>query len=170
MRFLITFLLLVFNGQLLADHNPLNERTLVVGSEPDFPPFSLGDTEQTARGFTVELWKAVAAESHINYTLRVRPFSQLLKEFKSGKIDVLINVAQSAERHRYADFTVPTAIVNGAIFVRKQEEGIHSEANLAGKSIIVIDGDLAEDYAISRGWQKQLVLVSQAGRCLRILG
>ena len=169
MRFLIALLLLIFTGQLFADHNSPPEKMLIVGSETDFPPFALGATEQTASGFTVELWKAVAIESHINYTLRVEPFNQLLEEFKNGQIDVLINLAQSADRHRFADFSVPTAIVNGAIFVRKGENAIQSEADLADKSLIVVNADLAQDYAIAKGWQKQLVLVQNAEQGLKLL-
>ena len=58
---------------------------LVVGSEQDFPPFATGMTDETAGGFTVELWKAVAAEAGLNYNIRVRPFHELLEEFKAGK-------------------------------------------------------------------------------------
>lgn len=166
-RLLLAIILLAFVGfsQAADDTN----KTLVVGSEQDYPPFATGTTDQTAGGFTVELWRAVAAESGLNYTIRVRPFHQILQEFKEGKIDVLINLAQSADRHQFADFTVPTVVVNGAIFVRKGESGIRSEADLSGKSIIVLKADLAHDYALSKGWQKQLVLVETAAEGFRLL-
>ncbi|MGI8896021.1 MAG: transporter substrate-binding domain-containing protein, partial [Casimicrobiaceae bacterium] len=93
-------------------------KTLIVGSEEDYPPFSIGRTDETAGGFTVELWQAVAKESGLGYALRVAPFHQILEEFKAGKIDVLINLAQSQERRQFAEFTVPHVTVNGAIFVR----------------------------------------------------
>ncbi|MFA6014387.1 MAG: PAS domain S-box protein [Gallionellaceae bacterium] len=147
----------------------LQKETLVVGSEQDYPPFSTGMTDATAGGFTVDLWKAVAAEAGLNYSIRVLPFHQLLEEFKEGKIDVLINLAQSDERHHFADFTVPHVVVHGAIFVRKGESGIHSEGDFAGKSIIVLNADLAHDYAVSKGWEKQLVLVDTAAEGLRLL-
>lgn len=143
--------------------------TLVVGSEQDFPPFATGLADATAGGFTVDLWKAVAAETGLKYTIRVLPFHELLKEFKAGKIDVLINLATSKERHVFADFTVPHAIVHGGIFVRKGESSINSEADFAGKSIIVLNADLAHDYAVSKGWEQQLVLVDSAAEGMRLL-
>jgi polar amino acid transport system substrate-binding protein len=94
---------------------------------------------------------------------------QILQEFKEGKIDVLINIAQSEERHRYTDFSVPHVIDNGAIFVLKDESRIHSEADFAGKSIIVFKSDLAHEYAISRGWQKQLTVVDTPEKGLLLL-
>jgi signal transduction histidine kinase/ABC-type amino acid transport substrate-binding protein len=142
---------------------------LVVGSEQDFPPFATGMTDETAGGFTVELWKAVAAEAGLNYNIRVRPFHELLQEFKAGKIDVLINLASSEQRHEFADFTVPHMIVHGAIFVRKGQTNISSENDFTGKSIIVLSGDLAHDYAISKGLGKQLVLANTAEEGLRML-
>jgi len=57
-----------------------------------------------------------------------------LQEFKNGNCDVLINLAQSDERRQFADFTVPHVIVNGAIFVHKGENTIHTEADLTLKA------------------------------------
>jgi PAS domain S-box-containing protein len=181
MAFFLTLFVCVA-AQALADVNPSTptehkpvpsilglEDTLVVGSEQDYPPFATGMTDDTAGGFTVDLWKAVAAQAGLNYTIRVLPFHQLLEGFKEGKINVLINLAISDERRQFADFTVPHVTVHGAIFVRKGETGIRSEEDLAGKSIIVLKADLAHDYAVSKGWGKQLVLVDTSAEGMRLL-
>lgn len=176
-RILLACILLLAAGsvaQPFTDANlktPVQEQkdTLVVGSEQDYPPFATGLTDDDAGGFTVDLWRAVAAETGLKYTLRVRPFHELLEEFRRGEIDVLINLAQSDERHRFADFTVPHVVVHGAIFVRKSQQGIHTEADLANKSIIVLNADLAHDYALTQGWGKHLVLVNTAADGMRLL-
>ncbi|WP_428422244.1 PAS domain-containing protein [Methylibium sp.] len=154
---------------LVAAAAPLQGRTLVVGSEQNYPPFAIGMTDDTADGFTVALWKAVAREQRLDYTIRVRPFDELLQGFKSGSIDVLINLAQSDERRRFADFSVTHVAVGGAIFVRHGDRRVRSEADLAGKSVIVLKADLAHDYAIGKGWQAQLVLADTAEQGLRLL-
>ena len=146
-----------------------NARTLVVGSEQDFPPFAVGMTDAAADGFTVELWKAVASEQGLAYTLRVRPFDELLQSFKAGEVDVLLNLAKSDDRRRFADFSATHVVVGGAIFVRRGDVRIQSEEDLAGKSVIVLHSDLAHDYAIAKGWAKQLVLVDTAEKGLRLL-
>ena len=145
------------------------QKKLVIGSEQNFPPFATGMTDSTAGGFTVDFWKAVAAEAGLKYTLRVLPFRQVLQEFKEGRIDVLINLAISDERRAFADFSVPHVIVNGAIFVRKETKEIQSEGDLSGRSIIVLNADLAHDYAISKGWSGQLVLVDTVAKGLQLL-
>lgn len=149
--------------------NLLKNTILIVGSEQSFPPFSTGMTDETAGGFTVDLWKVVATETDLNYKIRVMPFHQLLEEFKNGEIDVLINLAQSDERKKFADFTVPHSAVSGAIFVRKGTNSVNSETDLVDKSIIVLNSDLAHDYAISKGWGKQLVLVDTVNKGLSLL-
>ncbi len=145
------------------------QQTLVVGSEQNFPPFATGMTDSTASGFTVDLWKAVAAEANLKYMIRVMPFRQVLENFKKDKIDVLINLAISDERDEFADFSVPHVIVKGAIFVRNYTNGIQSEDDLSEKSIIVLNADLAHDYAISKGWAKQLILVDTVSKGFQLL-
>jgi diguanylate cyclase (GGDEF)-like protein/PAS domain S-box-containing protein len=150
-----------------AEHS--DDKPLIVGSEQDFPPFALGKTDATADGFTVELWRAVAAEVHLNSTIRVLPFHDILQQFKDEEIDVLINLAQSDERRQFADFTVPHVIVNGAFFVRDDENSIQSEADLKNKQLIVVNADLAQDYAITKGWEKQLIRVDTVEAGLQLL-
>jgi PAS domain S-box-containing protein len=147
----------------------LQKTPLVVGSEQDYPPFATGMTDATAGGFTVDLWKAVAQAAGLDYTLRVLPFHQLLQEFKAGKIDVLINLAVSDERRQFADFSIPHVTVHGAVFVRNDQSNIKSEADLAGKSILIVNADSAQDYAVAKGWGNQLVLVDNAAEGLRLL-
>ena len=163
----VTLIVLAMAGAARAGDD--RGRTLVVGSEVDFPPFATGRTDETAGGFTVELWTAVAAEQGLEFRLRVRPFGQLLDEFKAGEVDVMINLAQSDQRRTFADFSVPHVVVRGAIFVRTDGSPVHSEADLAGKSLVVIHADLAHDYALTRGWGPQLVLVDDAAEGLRLL-
>ncbi|MEQ1635076.1 MAG: transporter substrate-binding domain-containing protein [Methylococcales bacterium] len=157
------------NAEQSAPGIQTHQNTLIVGSEQDFPPFAIGMTDESASGFTVDLWKAVATEVGLDYSTHVRPFGELLQAFKGGKIDVLINLAISDERNHFADFTVPHVIVHGAIFVRTSEFKIVSEDDLTGKSIIVLNADLAHDYAVSKGWKEQLVLVDNAAQGLRLL-
>ena len=163
MKNLLSTLLLGF--LLIINPSYGDEKPLIVGSEQDYPPFALGLTDDTASGFTVELWHKVAEQSHLSSIVRVMPFHKVLQDFKAGKIDVLINLAQSDERRQFVDFTVPHVIIHGAIFVRNDENSIHSEADLNDKRIIVLNADLAHDYAVAKGWEKQLVLVdtSEAG-------
>jgi diguanylate cyclase (GGDEF)-like protein/PAS domain S-box-containing protein len=183
LSFITILYLSLFMGEIVYANTPKNQAntqntspvvqlqkpTLIVGSEQNFPPFSTGMTDETAGGFTVELWKAVATEAGLNYHIRVLPFHTLLQEFKEGKIDVLINFNIIDEAHVYADFSVPHAIFNGGIFVRNNESNINSEVDLNGKSIIMMKDDVEELYAASKEWAERLVLVNTAAEGMRLL-
>ncbi|MEI6706674.1 MAG: PAS domain S-box protein [Methylococcales bacterium] len=156
-------------AQFINPFNRSDDKPLIVGSEQDFPPLALGKTDATADGFTVELWRAVAAETHLNSTIRVLPFHDVLEEFRAEKIDVLINLALSNERRKFADFSVPHVVLNGAIFVRDDENTIHSEADIKNKQLIVVKDDLAPEYLQEKGWDKQIVEVDTVEAGLKLL-
>jgi two-component sensor histidine kinase/ABC-type amino acid transport substrate-binding protein len=141
--------------------------SLIVGSELDYPPFALSN-QGSGDGFTVELWRAVAKEAGLDSVLRVAPFHEILRDFKNRKIDVLINLADSAERREFADFSVPHVTMRGAIFVRKGDKRIQTEGDLAGRSLIVIKADLVHDYARDRAWT-HLVPVPTTADGIRLL-
>jgi diguanylate cyclase (GGDEF)-like protein/PAS domain S-box-containing protein len=146
-----------------------DDKPLIVGSEQDFPPFALGKTDATAGGFTVELWRAVAEEAHLNSVIRVLPWNQVLEEFKAGNSDVLINFAPSDERRQFADFTVPHVTANEALFVRDNENSIHSEADLINKQFVIVKGDFALEYLQEKDWSKQITSVDTAEEGLQLL-
>ena len=167
--FTVTLIALSLLAASAVMSTPSVNQPLIVGSEQDYPPFAIGTTDKTADGFTVELWKEVAKSQGLAYEIRVRPFDDILQGLKSGAVDVLLNLAQSDERRLFADFSVSHVTVNGAIFARNSEDRIHAESDLAGKSIVVIRGDLAQNYAVSKGWEHQLILVDTAQQGLREL-
>lgn len=176
----IVWLLLMVAPCLLAYHYAKAEdgdarlvaasgRRLLAGSELDFPPFALVKPNGEADGFTVDLLKAVAREMHLNVAIKVGPFGELKREFDTGQLDILPNLAHSEERDRIADFSVPHVVTKGAIFVRKGDRRITSEKDLSDKAIIVLDGDLPHNYAVAQGWGKPLVTTKTAADAFRLL-
>ena len=146
-----------------------DDEPLIVGSEQNFPPFALGKNDSTADGFTVELWRAVAEEAHLNSRIRVLPWNQVLNEFKAEKIDVLINLAIHDDRRLFADFTVPHVTASEALFVRDDDNTIHSKTDLKNKQFIIIKGDFALQYLQENDWDKQITSVDTAEEGLRLL-
>ena len=64
---------------------------------------------------------------------------------------------------------MPHVKAYGAIFVRARSSAIASEEDLKGKSLIVIQADLAHDYAVSKGWEPNLTLVKDTAEGLKLL-
>jgi len=144
------------------------ERELVVGSEVDYPPFALGQSGGEPDGFTVDLWKAVAQEMGFKYRVRIQPFTEILSDFRAGKIDVLINLAYSRERAGFASFSVPHVVSYGTVFARNGSLRFDGEDELKTRSIIVLSADLLHDYAVTAGY-RNLVPVTDVATGMRLL-
>ena len=165
---IILLIAIVFvNGSLLfafaeedLDINDANgNRAYRSATEYDYPPFSVTDSGE-ADGFSVELLKAVAAETGIRLTFRIDEWSVIKEELRNGELDVLPLVSYSEERDEYYDFTVPYIVMYGNIFVRTDNSTIFSEEDLIGKEIAVMNGDTAHEYALRMGYSDRLVLTS----------
>ena len=157
------FLALVANSLLPASAETRSARELIVGSEVDYPPYSLGKADGVPDGFTVELWRAIAAEMGIEYRFRVRPFEEILGSFRVGDIDVLINLAFSKERDEFADFSVPHVVSHATVFARSGAPGFENEGDLKTRSVVVLKADLLHDYALAAGYQRLVPVADIAG-------
>ena len=72
------------------------------------PPFSMVENGKDS-GFTLDLWKAVAADLGRDYTIiRTEEFSNMLDMVKTGKADLAAaNISITAKREKVMDFSQP---------------------------------------------------------------
>ncbi len=127
----------------------LNATPLIIGSEPDYPPFCTMDENGEASGFSVDLFRASAEAMGYDVQFVVRPWNILLEQLRNGEIDALPLVGYSESRAEYLDFTFPYTTLRGAVFVRRSEKNIHTLEDLKARDILVMQGDNADEY-ISR--------------------
>ncbi|MGL1862177.1 MAG: transporter substrate-binding domain-containing protein [Pseudodesulfovibrio sp.] len=154
-----------------ASHQPSSplKGEIQSASEFDYPPFALVLDNGEADGFSVDLLKAVCAEIGLKVKIKVGPWHQLKEELKNGAIDVLPLVSYSKERDVVYDFTVPYLRMHGTIFVRQGNESIRNEQDLAGKEVLVMRGDTAQEYALENGLTDNLILTETFEEALRLL-
>lgn len=86
--FLFLFVAASASAQDVAPSAPatLPMRTLVVGTKP-IPPFVVQNADGSFSGISIDLWKRVAEQLNIPYTIRVYEVRQLLDPDHNG-IDV----------------------------------------------------------------------------------
>ncbi|MDZ7739535.1 MAG: transporter substrate-binding domain-containing protein [Bacteroidales bacterium] len=120
--------------------------TILVASEPDYPPYCTVDEDGTATGFSVELFEAAAEAAGIVPVIKIGVWDKIKNDLAEGNIDALPLVGRTPEREDLFDFTMPYLSLHGAVFVRKGTEGINSVSDLRGKEIVVMNGDNAEEY------------------------
>ncbi|MDF2934458.1 MAG: sensor protein [Chryseobacterium sp.] len=145
-----------------------NDRVYQSGTEYDYPPFSV-TSDGEADGFSVELLKAVAEETGLTIEFKIDQWNTIKNELQTGELDVLPLVGYTEEREKYFDFTVPYIVMYGNIFVREDNDTIHSERDLYGKEIIVMEGDNAHEFALRMNFSDKLVLAKSYTEAFEML-
>jgi len=122
------------------------ESTIHSASEFDYPPFAIVKEGNTADGFSVDILKAALKSMNHEVDFYVAPWDTIRKDLKEGRIDVLPLVGRTPERETYFDFTFPYLTMHGAIFVRKGTTDIRTLKDLKNKTVLVMQGDNAEEF------------------------
>lgn len=130
-----------------------------VGSEVEFPPFSLVDEAGKPAGFSVDLIKAIADAAGLSIVFETGEWDKVWNGLVSGKLDVLPIVAKSTERMRLVDFGLPHTETFDAFFVREDSPQIKSIEAARGKKIVAMRSDAAHHELQEGNFQGELTLV-----------
>lgn len=77
------------------------KKELVVGTHP-IAPFVIKNPDGTWSGISIDIWKRVAEEMHLSYTIREMPVSELLHPDDHG-VDVVVSVNASSKNEEAMD-------------------------------------------------------------------
>jgi PAS domain S-box-containing protein len=119
---------------------------LRVASELDYAPYLFLNENGQADGFSADLMKALAKHMNFEVEFIAGPWPANRQKLDTGEVDVLPLMAISEDRASLVNFTDSYVTAYDSIFVRKSENKIQSEGDLADKTIIVQRSDLAHDY------------------------
>jgi len=149
---LITALLLGL-GLTMAAAKPIR-----VGVEMDSAPLSFADAEGRRTGFTVELWNELARVGGLEIEIVPNFWTNHLRDFHAGEIDVLANVIKTAERLPVMDFSIGHASVHGVIYQRRDQPPLGLTKDFAGKRIGTLNGTVAHYNArLHDGWGAEII-------------
>jgi ABC-type amino acid transport substrate-binding protein/nitrogen-specific signal transduction histidine kinase len=148
----------------------LKERSrIIVGGDSNYPPFEYLDENGEPAGYNVELTKAIARQTGLNVAFRLGTWVEIREALARGEIDVVQGMFYSPEREKSFGFSPAHAVVNHAVVVRNDTIMPESLSSLAGKSIMVMQGDIMHDAAIEQGYEDQLILVASQEEALQRL-
>lgn len=168
------FLLIVLTASLATadEGTPSQEprpRTIIIGTESEYPPYSFRGEDDLATGYNAELAQAVARAVGLNARIRIGPWDQIRHALEAGEIDAVCGMYYSLERKKQVDFTLPFTIVHHAIFARTDAPEITSEEQLKGRKLIVMRGDIMHDYVKDHGLCDDPILAATQADALRQL-
>ncbi len=120
--------------------------TITIGSEPNYPPYTIRNEQGEATGFATDILKAAAAVTGFEVKIQIGLWNDIREGLLTGKLDALPIIGRTPEREPFYDFSLAYLSLNGAIFVRKGENNIQSFDDLKDKEIIVMKNDNAEEF------------------------
>ena len=144
-------------------------RAVVVGLDRDYPPYEFVDPAGHPAGFNVDLTRAIAEVMGMTVEFRAGTWAEMRAGLLSGEIDVLQGITYSQERAKELDFAPPHAIIQHAIFARRESPAVASLDQLRGKKVIVFGGGIMDEMLTSRGFGADLVRTGTPVDALRLL-
>ncbi|MCX7426401.1 MAG: transporter substrate-binding domain-containing protein [Planctomycetia bacterium] len=143
--------------------------TIHVAVEQAYPPYSFVGEDGRATGFSVDLARAIAETMGLTVEIKIAPWGRIRDDLTEGKLDLIAGMYYSDERSRTVAFSPPYTVTHHAIFARKQSPPVASEADLRGKSLIVMRGDIMHDYVVANGLSDDVVVTQTQADALRLL-
>jgi PAS domain S-box-containing protein len=128
-------------------------KTIIVDN---YQPYTFVNDAGEPDGFSVEIARAVTRAMGLKLEIRADKWDEAIKELQSGSIDLLPMMAYSTERDKVFDFSIPHTIAYDAVFQKKGTSDIRSLDNLSGKTVIVLNKDVAHSYLVSSGLSKSM--------------
>lgn len=120
---------------------------LIVGTNPEFPPFEYLNDAGAIDGFDMALMKEVATRINMDVSIESMEFKGLIGALDSGKINAIAaGMTITEERKGQCDFSNPY-VQSVQVVLTKKGSAIATAENLTGKTIAVQEGTTGDFIA-----------------------
>lgn len=129
-------------------NSPKYERKLVVGIDDEYAPMGFRNEKGELIGFDIDLAKEAAKRMGVQFEFLPIDWNNKENELDSGRIDIIWNGLDiTPERQERILYSKPYMDNRQILLVKKDnDQGIRSEADLAGKIVGTQDGSNSADY------------------------
>ena len=111
------------------------QKTLVVGMEPTFPPFEFTENDKYI-GFDIDLANAIGEKMGSKVEVKSLGFDALIPALRSGQIDMIASgMDATPERQKQVSFTDPYFHDGYSVVVRKDNTTINGFDDLKGRTV-----------------------------------
>ena len=127
-------------------------KTIVVATSPDFPPFESLENNEIV-GIEVDIMDLIAQDLGMTVKYEQMDFDSVIPGVQAGKFDVgMSGITITEDRQKNCDFTNPYFMASQAIVVTP-DSPITCKADLEGKKVSVQTGTTAEEYCMDNGYE-----------------
>ena len=144
------------------------QRVLQLHGDANYPPYTYLDETGSPAGFLVDLIEAIQAETGQRFEVHLRPWAEVPEALRRGEIDGILGMFRTADREQEFDFSIPTIVATHSVFVRTDSEYQHID-DLKGKSIIVQEHDVMDEYLAARNFAGEIIRVENQSMAVRLL-
>lgn len=144
---------------------------LTIGTEGTYPPFTYHDQSTGAlTGYDVDVARAVAAKLGVKPVFKETQFDAMFAGLEAGRFDMVANqVSITPQRKKIYEFSSPYTVSPGVVVVRKNDNSIHSFADLKGKTVAQsltssfyqLAKQSGADIQNVEGWAQAITLLKQ---------
>jgi PAS domain S-box-containing protein len=127
---------------------------LRVGFEPVADRLSHIDADGRPQGLAVDIFRAVAREEGLDFEPVLKPWPQLLEEFRTGQLDVLAAVVATPEREPSIAFSTPIVDLASTLFLRRDAPVPTGAPQMADLTFGTTEFSAGHEYLKRRGWTK----------------
>ncbi|MEO3388780.1 transporter substrate-binding domain-containing protein [Mesorhizobium sp. CAU 1741] len=118
--------------------------TIRIAVPEDFPPYGAMGLDMKPTGYDVDVANYVAEKLGVSLELVPVIGSNRIPSLQTDKVDLIISVlGKSPEREAVIDFANAYGVLNNSVFA-EEDSGIAEAADLAGKSVSVLRGGIAD--------------------------
>lgn len=124
-----------------------NTNTIIVGINSEFPPFSFKEDDAFI-GFDIDVIQEVCKRLKKEIIFKDMPFDALIPEIQVGNIHAIAaGMTPTEERAKRTLFTHPHLTGNPLVIIStKKGQPLTTVADLAGKTVVVNEGYIADSY------------------------
>lgn len=141
---------------------------IIIGGDSDYPPYEFINAAGVPDGYNVELSRAVAKMIGREPEFRLGKWSLVRSWLKDGSIDLIQGMAFSVPRAKEYYFSGAHTVTWRAIFIRK-DSNISSENDIINSSVVITEGDVAEEYLRLLGFKGKLNTVPSAEIAIKLV-
>ena len=122
---------------------------IIMGTNPDYPPFEFKDKDQQVVGSDIEIAKEIAKDLGVKLVIDEAQFDSLIPMLKSGKTDmILAGMNERPDRKKQVDFSDIYYTGEVVLVINKKDSNkIKSLSDLKGKTVGAQLGSIPESIA-----------------------
>lgn len=143
----------------------LERGELIVGTEPEFPPFESIDERGEYVGFDMDMVRELAKDLGVKLRLEPMAFDSLPTALATRKIDLIVSgMTANEERRKSRAFTEPYFRTSLCLLVNA-EAGIEEPSDVNGRRVVVKLGTTGDMYASKHFENSEITRLDTEGAC-----